>query len=257
MATSKAEARLRIPNLPWLGGVGPLAWRQLLIAMRTSRLVIILSLGIGCVLLVMALFAPSGPNKPELLIPAIGVGFIAYLTFIFSMQLPWAFRGDIDHMDSLKAIPVRPLALAAGELAGGVLVLGVIQSVVLMALVAANGSPAVILTAAAFLIPFDVLMLGVSNLLFLIYPVRIVQSSAPDFQLMGRMMLLMLLQFLILIPGLGIPAGIGAIVFWLSGFYWPAFAATSWLVLAAELPLILFVLAYVFQQFDPSTEMPA
>ena len=52
-------------------------------------------------------------------------------------------------------------------------------------------------------------MLGVSNVLFLIYPVRIVQSNAADFQLMGRVMLVMLLQFLILIPSLGVPAGIG------------------------------------------------
>ena len=30
LPTSKVEARLRIPRLPWLGGAGPLAWRQLL-----------------------------------------------------------------------------------------------------------------------------------------------------------------------------------------------------------------------------------
>ena len=59
LPTSKAAARLRIPRLPWLGGAGPLAWRQLLIAMRTSRLVILISLGIGCMLLVMALFMPE------------------------------------------------------------------------------------------------------------------------------------------------------------------------------------------------------
>ena len=41
--------------------------------------------------------------------------FMAYLTFIFSMQLPWAFRGDIVHMDSLKSLPVAPLALCAGR----------------------------------------------------------------------------------------------------------------------------------------------
>ena len=69
-----------------------------------------------------------------------------------------------------------------------------------------------------------------------------VQTSAADFQLMGRMMLLMLLQFLILIPGLGIPAAVGGLVFWLSGYWWPAFAATSWLLLVAELPLVLIVL---------------
>jgi ABC-2 type transport system permease protein len=256
LPTSKNAARLRIPRLPWLGGAGPLAWRQLLVAMRTSRLIIFISLGIGCMLLVMALFLPGENEKSAIFIPTMGLGFIGYMTFLFTMQLPWAFRGDIDHMDSLKTLPVAPLALAAGELAGGVLVLAAIQFVVLAALLAASGNLTVILTAATFLVPFDVLMLGASNILFLIYPVRMVQSNA-DFQLMGRVMLLMLLQFLILIPSLGIPAAFGGIVYWLSGFSWPAFAATSWLVLMAELPLLLFVLAWVFQRFDPSTEMPA
>ncbi len=32
---------------------------------------------------------------------------IFYLTFIFSMQLPWAFRGDLDHIDFLKTLPVQ------------------------------------------------------------------------------------------------------------------------------------------------------
>ena len=252
-------ARLRIPRLPWLGGAGPLAWRQLLLAMRTSRLIILISLGTrGACCWCWPCSCPADTQGSEsVIIPAMGLGFIAYLTFLFAMQLPWAFRGDIDHMDSLKTLPVAPLALAAGELAGGVLVLAAIQFVVLAALLAAKGNPAVIVTAAAFLVPFDVLMLGVSNLLFLIYPVRMVQTNAADFQLMGRMMLLMLLQFLILIPGLGIPAAIGGIVFWLSGFSWPAFAATSWLLLLAELPLVLIVLAWVFERFDPSTEMPA
>ena len=257
LPASKTAARLRIPRLPWLGGAGPIAWRQVLVATRTSRLIILISLGIGCVLLVMALVLPGRGEGQAILIPTMGISFIAYLTFLFAMQLPWAFRGDIDHIDSLKTLPVAPLALAAGELAGGVLVLAAIQFVVLAALLAAKGSVAVIMTAATFLVPFDALMLGVSNILFLIYPVRLVQSNAADFQLMGRMMLLMLLQFLLMIPSLGIPAAIGGIVYWLSGFYWPAFAATAWLVLVAELPLLLMVLASVFQRFDPSTEMPA
>ncbi len=47
----------------------------------------------------------------------MGIGFMAYLTFIFSMQLPWAFRGDIDHMDFLKSLPVAP-ARPGGRRAG-------------------------------------------------------------------------------------------------------------------------------------------
>ena len=49
----------------------------------------------------------------------MGIGMTAYLTFLFSMQLPWAFRGDLDHMDSLKTLPLHPMVLAVGELAGG------------------------------------------------------------------------------------------------------------------------------------------
>ena len=225
--------------------------------MRTSRLLIVISLGLGTTLLVTALFLPTNNHVWEVVIPAAGAGFISYITLIFVMQVPWAFRGDIEHMDSLKALPMRPLALAAGELAGGVVVLAAIQFVMLAALAAAGGKPALIMTAAAFLVPFDVMLLGVSNVLFLIYPVRLVQTNAADFQLMGRMMLLMLLQFLILIPSLGLPAAMGGLVFWLSNYSWPAFAATSWLLLVAELPLVLFALASVFQRFDPSTEMPA
>ena len=101
------------------------------------------------------------------------------------------------------------------------------------------------------------LMLAMNNLLFLIYPVRMGQTSSVDFQLVGRMMLFMLLNFLILIPTLGIPAAVGGIAFFVSGFSWPAFAVTSWLVLVAELPLLLILVAWTFQRFDPSTETPA
>ena len=256
LPTSKNAARLRVPRLPWLGGAGPLAWRQLLLAMRTSRLLIFSCLGVGIMLLVLALFVHSArPGVEFTLIPVMGVSLLGYLTFIFTMQLPWAFRGDIEHMDCLKTLPVAPLALAVGELAGGVLVLAVIQSVVLAGL-CASGNPTLILVTAAYVVPFDVLMLAVSNLLFLIYPVRMVHTNSVDFQLMGRVMLFMLLQFLILIPSLGIPAAIGAVAFWLSGYYWPAFAAISWLVLVAELPLLLILLAWVFQRFDPSIDTP-
>jgi ABC-2 type transport system permease protein len=257
LATSKNAARLRVARLPWLAGAGPLAWRQLLLAMRTSRFVIFFSLATAVVLLGLAFFLPAGPQGPEGVISVIGISMIGYLTFLFTMQLPWAFRGDIDHIDSLKTLPVAPLALAVGELAGGAVVLAAIQLIVLAAVLVAKGNFAVLVTAAAFLLPFDILMLGVSNALFLIYPVRLVNQNGADFQLMGRMMLLMLLQFLILVPCLGIPAGIGGVVFWLSGLAWPASAAVSWIALVAELPLVLIVVSWLFERFDLSTEMPA
>ena len=129
---AESGARSACGRFPWLGGAGPLAWRQILMAMRTSRYALIISLGIGVVLAVMAFVADRNRSRTAISCRCMGVGFMAYLTFIFSMQLPWAFRGDIDHMDCLKSLPVAPLALAVGELAGGVMVLAAIQLVLLV-----------------------------------------------------------------------------------------------------------------------------
>ena len=95
-----------------------------------------------------------------------------------------------------------------------------------------------------------------SNTLFLIYPVRFAPGTSADFQMVGRMMLFMLLQFLLLIPALGIPAGLAGLAYVLSGFQLPVFAVVAWVLLVAEVPLWLFLLASMFVRFDPGTETP-
>lgn len=255
LPVSAKASRMRLGRLPWLGGVGPLAWRQVLIAMRTSRYALIISLGIGIVIAVMA-FVTNRSRPGGDFVSMMGVGFMAYLTFIFSMQLPWGFRGDIVHMDVLKSLPVAPLAVAAGELAGGVVLLAGIQLVLLIGLLGAGGNAALVVTVMAFLVPFDLVMLALSNTLFLIYPVRFAPGTSADFQMVGRMMLLMLLQFLVLIPAMGVPAGLAGLAYVLSGFQLPVFAAVAWVLLVAEVPLWLFLLASMFVRFDPGTETP-
>ncbi len=256
LPSSKNATRLRVPPFPWIGGAGPIAWRQLLLAIRTSRYLLFAFLPLAVMLLVGAFTMKRAGQAPEV-VSSAGIAFLAYMTFIFTMQLPWAFRGDIDHIDFLKTLPVTLLALATGELAGGTLLLAAIQFVVLGSLLATGVNPIVVVVAAAFVLPLDVLLFAINNLLFLIYPVRMGQTGSVDFQQMGRAMLFMLLSFLILIPALGIPAAAGGIAFFVSGLYWPAFAVTSWFALVAELPLILILLAWTFERFDPSIDTPA
>ena len=255
LPASQKAASIRLPRFPWWGGAGPLAWRQVLIAIRTSRYALIISIGIATIIGVMAFVSKRNPVGPDL-VSFMGIGFLAYLTFIFSMQLPWAFRGDIVHMDCLKSLPIAPLAVALGELTGGVMLLAMIQLVLLIGLLAAGGSPVLNLIVMTFLVPFDLLILAMSNTVFLIYPVRHAPGTSGDFQLVGRMMLFMLLQFLMLIPALGIPFGIAGLAYVLSGFSVTVFAVTGWALLAAEVPLWLFLLASMFVRFDPGTETP-
>ncbi len=256
MPVSQKAARIQVPAFPWLGGCGPQAWRQVLLALRKSKhpLVVIALLGGG--LLVVAFLGPRPTNNIPI-ISVLGIALLAYVTFLLTLQVPWAFRGDIDHMDCLKSLPVASLPLAVGELAGGVIILAGIQFLVLAGLVLAQGHLVVNLVGFAFLLLFDVLMLALSNTLFLIYPVRAVPGVSTDFQFLGRFMLFAMLQMLIVLPCLGIPAAIGGLAYALSGFSVPVFLATSWFVLAAELPLFLVALASRFDQFDPSLHVPA
>ena len=44
LPVSARASQIRLGRFPWLGGAGPLAWRQVLIAVRTSRYALIISL---------------------------------------------------------------------------------------------------------------------------------------------------------------------------------------------------------------------
>jgi hypothetical protein len=248
--------RIRLRRFPWLGGAGPLAWRQILLALRTSRQVVLIS--VMLFIFFGGWTAATSHGQHATGVSSFGaVGIMAYLTFLFSFQLPWAFRGDIDHMDLLKTLPVRPLALAGGELAGGVAVLVAMQLCAVVLFRVMGMSRSLLLPVVAFAVPVDALLLAINNLLFLIYPVRFVPSGTADFQFMGRAMLFMLLEMLALLPSLGLAAAFGGIAYFASGRSWILFGITSWIVIMLELPLFLWGLGWAFERFDPATQTPA
>jgi Putative ABC exporter len=239
-----------------LGGVGPVAWRQLLLAMRTSRAMIVMSVSLCAVILLGMAFSKTGGSSQQVPVTA-GIGLISYLTFLFSMQAPWAFRGDIDRMDWLKMLPASSLAIAIGELVGGVLLLTSIQLVVFVATAAISPSTiTVAAAAAAFCVPINTVLLASNNFLFLLYPVRTSMGASFDLQIFGRMMLSLLLQLVILLPAMGLPVLFGAVAYVAFDWSVPAFAITAWVVLVAELPVLFMGVAWAFERFDPSLHTP-
>jgi hypothetical protein len=249
--------RFRIPALPWLGGAGPVAWRQLLLAIRTSRQMIVMSLSLCAMLLLGIVFSKPGGMGPQLPVTA-GIAMVSYLTFLFSMQAPWGFRGDIDRMDWLKMLPAGALAVATGELIGGVLILTAIQLIVFAGTAAiAPSAMTLALVAAVFSLPVNIVLMASNNFLFLLYPVRAAMGTSFDLQLFGRMMLALVLQSVLLLPAFGFPALFGAVAYLAFDWSIPAFGITAWLVLVAELPVLLMGLAWAFERFDPSLHTPA
>jgi hypothetical protein len=246
--------RIRVPRLPWLGESGPIAWRQMLIILRTSRRVIVSVLTLATIVLTVSAFFARRNSSGVSLQPLAFVIF-GYATFGLSM-LPWAFRGDIEHLEVLKTLPVTPLAVTAGELAGSVLVISTVH-VGILAISCLLGVVAipVSLVVLAFAPPANMLLVTSNNLMALLYPVRL-STTSPDFQLIDRWILSLMIRMLILVPGVGIPILFGVFTNLITGLTWLG-TLMSWLVLMAELAPLVMLVAWAFRRFDPGTETPA
>lgn len=247
-----------LPRLPWLAGAGPVAARQIILTARLSRGVVTLIVLGGLILLGWTWFRPGGAvgGIPA---PRFGLGVLAYIMCIFQLALPVAFRGDLDHLDVLKSLPIRPAAVAAGELAGCAAVFAAIQLVamgVYGVITGTLGTPTI--AVAMLLFPVNMIILGVSSLAFLIYPVRRTQpGAAADANTLGRGLMNLVIQGLMMFPLLGVAAGLGAVAYFVRGQSLLAMTATAMAALAAEIVPLTLLVGLAFDRFDPSTETPA
>jgi hypothetical protein len=175
-----------------------------------------------------------------------------------STLLTFDFRGDVERMDLLKALPLRPVPLVLGQLFAPVAFVSVVQAGALLA-VAATGTTDVVsygLTAALpFVVPFNFILCAIDNLLFLLFPSRTQAGSISDFQLMGRYVLLNLAKFLILSFAAVAAMLAGLPVYFVFGNVVIALVV-AWLVLAAVGAGLVPLLALAFTRFDVARDTP-
>jgi hypothetical protein len=242
--------RIHVPRPPWLGGAGPTAWRQLTTAARRSGgvlLVVAVSAGL------FATFFVAGRRGTDLkgaIFPAM-----AWFTVLMVASLKFDFRGDLDQMPWLKSLPVRPSAIAAGEMATPVVLLFACHLAIFGA--AAAALPPMrgpLLAAAVLALPFDVLLVGVENLLFLLFPTR--GSATPgELGAMGRQVVLFVVKVLAVALACGVAAGLALAAMWATRSAPLALAVASG-VLALEAAALVPLVALAFGRFDPSRDTP-
>ena len=109
------KVRFGLPMLPWLGGAGPLAWRQLTAATRSYRALTILLIagavgGIG-----PALATASDDSGAEVL-PWMLTGMGLFMSLMLSQFFAYDFRADVDRIEVLKTLPVSAWKIVAGQL---------------------------------------------------------------------------------------------------------------------------------------------
>ncbi len=250
---SRHTARWRLPQFPWLGGAGPLAWRQAVQLMRASpRLLLII-----CLVAISAgpAFLAFRTEATDVSGPAIGM--VVWMTFFVTTIIPTGFRADIDYMDWLKMLPLSGMAVTIGELIPVIIFVTLLQAMVLVVLAAFQIIPLSLLALAAFAaLPMNLLFLMSENLLFLSYPSRQTPIGPGDPQFMGRQMLMLFLRMLLIAAAIGVAAG-AMYLAWFAGIRsWPLLWVLGWCVLTAQGLALIFAVVAAFRRFDPSVDMP-
>lgn len=258
-AAARPVQSLRVPMLPRLGGVGPVFWRQLMIAVRGARgllmVLVLVLLGVGPMIWAMA---HKGGKAQDLAIPAI-IGASVWLVFALPSLLKFDFRGDILHIDALKLLPLRPSVIVIGQLLTPIILISLFTWTLASIVAAMVPSEQVRIGAAvgaAFIPPLIALVIGVENASFLLFPTAQKMTTPGDMTMLGRTMVTVFIKMLALMGTLAIVGGVGTGLYFLTKS-WPITIAGGWLLLAGSALLTVPLIARLFVKFDPSIDTPA
>src|SRR5262249_324422 len=131
------------------------------------------------------LLVPERPGAGPAMIPWVLVLMIFVMTLMLWPMLAFDFRGDIDRMEVLKALPIAPAGLVAGQVLTPALITTLLQWVGLTIVEMVQGVLGPLFWAAlAFAPPFNFLLYEIVNLWFLWFPTRMIPGTAGDFQMM-------------------------------------------------------------------------
>lgn len=260
---SKKTTARRIGTLPWWGGAGPVAWRQLTGAYRQwpamLRLMLFMLLFMGPIV-VFSSFG-SGGSVVAAVIPLAVFSFI-----FFTQQIRFDFRSDFDQIEWLKQLPLSPFAVVAGQLITPSLFL--ITAVMLISLVLLySGEVMAWFALIAFAAPVGISMYAIENFFFLLFPIRVQPNSSGDFQFLGRIYLMMLLKILVvgIFGGLSFGVGYGAafLAQGLSGVHLNDFMfylimlSVSWVGCVLWMLVLYAMTVWAYQRFDLTVDRPA
>lgn len=249
--------RRRVPTPPWLFGVGPIVWRQMLGAVRSHRVLFVLAVA-TLVALAGPLIAMSSSGKadsPAMPHTLAAIGLV--MSIMLSQIVAFDFRADLDRIELLKTLPLSPWQIAAAEVLTPALILSVFQIGLTGIIYAVFGGIHLLFAIVIVLSwPLNFMLMGVENGLFLLYPTRMAPAAPGDFSHAFRQMLTMMAKMLVLGLGVLIGAVAGAIGLLVSA---GSFVVA---VLVAAVPIVLLALAtipfvaWAFARFDVSRDMP-
>jgi hypothetical protein len=250
LASTKAQPAMELRALALLGAPGAIVRRQAVSAWRTSRSWMLrLGVGLG--------FSGFFLSRTAMGAAPILSSMAMFLVILFPQMMRFDFRGDVDHLDHLKTLPISFRAVAFAELA----VPTALFTTLAVTLAIAGGlwlglEP---LTLGFVLLAIPPLALGIialENFVFLLLPTRLfVPGQGGTLFFSARRMILMLLRLALFTVGGGLAAGVATIAWWLTRSAAAAYLA-AWCVAVVTALLLSEAVARAFRSFDVSLDMP-
>jgi hypothetical protein len=191
---------------------------------------------------------------------------LLWMTLFVTTLVPFDFRGDLDRIEVLKSLPLRPSRLALGQILTPMLLVSAVQAVVWCVTLQVMGRLELSLALlAAFTLPFNFVLFAVENVLFLWFPSRLFLATPGDFQALGRNVLFLMMKSLAVTVAVGLAFVVGLCVFlvarlldpaaeWLA---WPAGLAAGWLTLLGCGIALVPLLGLALDHFDVAGDTPA
>ncbi|NNE21421.1 MAG: hypothetical protein HKN11_02315 [Rhizobiales bacterium] len=238
-----------VRRAPSLGGLGPIAFRQAINAFRNSGRVIAVFAGIA------ALMGPLLAGAEMLTTASTTIGLLYFfIAFVLPRTLVCDFRGELGRMEHYKALPIAPWRICAGQLIMPVLLASAIQLVMIVSIVPfLDLASAIILGAMAiYVLPFNLLLYGLENLVFLLFPSKLVPVGRVDFDFLGRTLVDFVLKTFVIFTALGLARIAGLVAQKISDENWFSFGIASWLTLAVIGLMIIPALGFAFRRFKIS-----
>ncbi len=244
-ATERTEVR-SIRRTPIVGGLGPIAFRQFLNALRNSSKLIVIFAGLAASIppIALALGAPVTDGQTLMIV-------YVFIAFILPRNLICDFRGDLSRMEIYKTLPLAPWRICAGQLVVQVLLAYVIALTIIASafVFEEKVTTQVALVLAAFALSLTFLIYAVENTVHLLFPTKLVAMGRADFEFLGRSIVEFIAKTIFVFGAMAAAGTVGLFTFKMMGTTWVLPGLASWLTLTMIGLLTLAALQFAFRRF--------
>ncbi len=244
----RPTASVNVPMPSLLGRSAPIAWRQLTGVVRSGAWLLIPS-----ALILGAAIGGVEPESAAALIPTLSI----MLLFVLPNLLRFDFRADIDQIDILKTLPLTPRAVALGQLAAPVTVIALMTWGLIAGAATRDPALALMLAPVGVLAPLGgMLLMACENTLFLLFPYRAGATGVMDLRHFLRALATQLAKMITFFAAAA-PAGLLGWGAYAIGLGVPGATLAAGVLLVIECAMLVGVVGWAFNRFDPARDLPA